>query len=93
MNDSKFKIGFLSFFFFFQGAFLTLMILLGIFNNKIVPTMKEKNTQIELLLKELNRTKYIDNLSQLISRGKSKILTTSFSNKFGSKAYLSEGII
>lgn len=58
MNESKFKIGFLSFFFFFQGAFLTLMILLGIFNNKIIPTMKEKNTQVELLLKELNRTKY-----------------------------------
>lgn len=57
MSEAKFRIGFLSFFFFFQGVFLTGMILLALFDHRIVPVMKEKNTQIELLVNELNSIK------------------------------------
>lgn len=39
MSEAKFRIGFLSFFFFFQGVFLTGMILFAVFNNKVVPVM------------------------------------------------------
>lgn len=58
MNESKIRAGFLYFFFFFQGVFLTGMILLAIFDNKIVPVMKEKDTEIEFLLNEVNRIKH-----------------------------------
>lgn len=58
MSEAKFRIGFLSFFFFFQGVFLTGMILFAVFNNKVVPVMKDKDTEIELLLNEINRIKH-----------------------------------
>lgn len=57
MNEAKFRIGFLSFFFFFQGAFLAGMILFAVFDRKFVPVIKEKNTQIEMLVNELYKIK------------------------------------
>lgn len=55
MNIEKFRAGFLSFFFFFQGVFITVMILFAVFDRKVVPVIKEKNTQIEILVNELNK--------------------------------------
>lgn len=55
MSEAKFRIGFLSFFFFFQGVFITVMILFAVFDRKVVPVIKEKNTQIEILVNELNK--------------------------------------
>ena len=55
MNKEKFRPGFLSFFFFFQGVFITVMILFAVFDKKVVPVIKEKNTQIEMLVNELNK--------------------------------------
>ncbi len=55
MNKEKFRAGFLSFFFFFQGVFITVMILFAVFDRKVVPVIKEKNTQIEILVNELNK--------------------------------------
>ena len=42
-------------FFFFQGVFITVMILFAVFDRKVVPVIKEKNTQIEILVNELNK--------------------------------------
>lgn len=56
MDEKKTNTGFIAFFFFFQGIFMTGMILFAIYNNKIIPCIKDKNTQIELLLQELNKT-------------------------------------
>lgn len=58
MNKEKFRAGFLSFFFFFQGVFITVMILFAVFDRKVVPVIKEKNTQIEILVNELNKRNY-----------------------------------
>lgn len=60
MNETKITTGFLSFFFFFQGVFLAVMILFTIFNYKIVPEITKKNSQIELLVNELNKIKHKD---------------------------------
>lgn len=57
MNEAKFRVMFLSFFFFFQGVFLAGMILFAVFDRKVVPVIKKKNTQIEMLVNELNKIK------------------------------------
>ena len=57
MNEAKFRVMFLSFFFFFQGVFFAGMILFAVFDRKVVPVIKEKNTQIEMLVNELNKIK------------------------------------
>lgn len=62
MNDIKIRAGFLYFFFFFQGVFLTGMILLAVFDNKIIPVIKEKDMEIELLLNEMNKIKKITSI-------------------------------
>lgn len=58
MHEAKLKSGFLYFFFFLQGVFLTGMILFVLFENKFVPIVIEKNTQIKTLVNELNKRKH-----------------------------------
>lgn len=58
MYEAKLKSGFLYFFFFLQGVFLTGMILFVLFENKFIPIVIEKNTQIKTLVNELNKRKH-----------------------------------
>lgn len=58
MAEVKFKTWILSVFFFFQGVFLTGLILLMLFDNKFIPVIKEKNIIIESLVDELNGRNY-----------------------------------
>lgn len=58
MTEAKFRTFFLAFFFFFQGVFLTGMILLVLFDHKVIPVIREKNVVIEKLADELNEKYY-----------------------------------
>jgi len=53
MTKFNFDTVFFSFFFFIQGIFLTVIIMIATFNYKVIPTIREKDFQIEKLTEKL----------------------------------------